>query len=721
MTINTIFKGFNIALLSMLLIACGSDSEGPDTDGDTIPDARDNCPAIANTDQLNTDGGEKGNACDLDDDNDGVLDEQDAFPLDATESKDTDSDTIGDNTDNCPILANTNQLNTDGDSAGDACDDLPQDASDTQDFDGDKIGNTADTDDDNDKTLDVNDAFPFDATEQADIDQDGIGDNKDLDITSTNPNSMQLDQLIANGRVTKFIGGVTNQDERDGRIGFMVKDIGDVNGDGINDIYVGNHRVEINDFYTGLGYILFGQGTGWPATVDLADLANIPHVVLKGDTANAFHSEMGAGIAPVGDIDGDGIDDFMISATVLNNPDVDELYNGAVFLVFGRRTWITDAGEDKTITAADLANYSVTFRSKLTLGLLGGTLENVGDVNNDGLIDVAISENLSGDYRFGSDGRVHLMFNIGRYTKANISEVHDIEDIANTADTLNRVVLEGETNYFGESLQAMGDFNADGYTDLIISDAGSDKDPDTSLAGSMYVVFGKASASWPDTWNLDTITADQGFIFSNIGGEHDSHLGRDFKIADLNADQIPDVIISYISDNQSAITYISNIYVLWGGDKTWPPLIASNNIATELGLTMLSEEQRVYLGTQIEVVPDLNNNGYPELLIATGDSSLVGENPANKIYKMDASLIEQGLEIGPSLLEATDAQRITMSHIEEDDTFYMNVISDVNGDGFSEMTFSASRKDSNSLINNGEFYLLYGYDQLYPQAFKVSE
>ena len=34
---------------------------------------------------------------DTDDDNDGVLDEDDAFPLDATESVDTDSDGIGDN------------------------------------------------------------------------------------------------------------------------------------------------------------------------------------------------------------------------------------------------------------------------------------------------------------------------------------------------------------------------------------------------------------------------------------------------------------------------------------------------------------------------------------------------------------------------------------------------------------------------------------------------
>ncbi len=52
-----------------------------DTDGDGIPDADDNCPALANPDQKDTDGDGEGDACDPDDDNDGVPDDLDAFPL----------------------------------------------------------------------------------------------------------------------------------------------------------------------------------------------------------------------------------------------------------------------------------------------------------------------------------------------------------------------------------------------------------------------------------------------------------------------------------------------------------------------------------------------------------------------------------------------------------------------------------------------------------------
>lgn len=108
-----------------------------DTDADGVADYVDNCPAIANganeDNQANQDGDALGDACDDDRDGDGVLNASDAFPDDAAESADTDTDTVGDNADNCPNDANTNQLDSDGDLLGDACD---------ADRDGDGILNT---------------------------------------------------------------------------------------------------------------------------------------------------------------------------------------------------------------------------------------------------------------------------------------------------------------------------------------------------------------------------------------------------------------------------------------------------------------------------------------------------------------------------------------------------------------------------------------------------
>ena len=138
-----------------------------DIDDDGIADSNDNCVNEANSDQLDTDNDNIGDICDLDDDGDGVLDFQDAFPLDATESIDSDSDGIGDNAD----------TDDDNDSVLDGDDAFPLDASESVDTDGDGIGNNIDTDDDGDGVPDLQDAFPLKNTETKDSDGDGIGDN----------------------------------------------------------------------------------------------------------------------------------------------------------------------------------------------------------------------------------------------------------------------------------------------------------------------------------------------------------------------------------------------------------------------------------------------------------------------------------------------------------------------------------------------------------------
>jgi hypothetical protein len=137
-----------------------------DDDNDGVADLSDNCDRAANADQQDSDADGVGNVCDSDADNDLVPDGSDlcagtspgaevdgdgcsAFQLDA------DGDGVSDAVDNCATVANTNQIDSDGDTQGDACD----------------------PDDDDDGVLDGADACPLAAPLNGlDADADGCSD-----------------------------------------------------------------------------------------------------------------------------------------------------------------------------------------------------------------------------------------------------------------------------------------------------------------------------------------------------------------------------------------------------------------------------------------------------------------------------------------------------------------------------------------------------------------
>jgi|GEM_PF-625100 len=153
---------------------------GSDYDGDGIPIEQDLCPNQAGLPQCNgcppnacgtcgtpldTDADGSPDCIDFDDDNDGVTDSQDAFPLDPNESIDTDGDGIGNNAD----------LDDDNDGADDASDGCP--------FDPIKSApgvcgcGIADTDTDGDSVADCIDNCPATPNaEQLDCNNDGIGE-----------------------------------------------------------------------------------------------------------------------------------------------------------------------------------------------------------------------------------------------------------------------------------------------------------------------------------------------------------------------------------------------------------------------------------------------------------------------------------------------------------------------------------------------------------------
>jgi hypothetical protein len=220
-----------------------------DVDHDGVPDARDNCPDVANGSQVDRDDDRAGDACDRcpedprnDPDGDGACTADDNCPLDANGAQDdADGDGRGDacdrcpsdaaddadgdrhcaDADNCPAVANRAQADADGDGRGDTCDGCPRDADDDvdrdglcadadncpltynrsqQDADGDGRGNACDDcpgdvddDADGDGVCGDVDVCP-DAADaaQSDADRDGVGDT--CDNCPTRRNADQSDR-----------------------------------------------------------------------------------------------------------------------------------------------------------------------------------------------------------------------------------------------------------------------------------------------------------------------------------------------------------------------------------------------------------------------------------------------------------------------------------------------------------------------------------------------
>ena len=373
------------------------------------------------------------------------------------------------------------------------------------------------------------------------------------------------------------------------QFGMSITNIGDLDGDGVNDLAVGANADDGGGSNRGAVHIMFMNTDGSvDSTVEINDSTT------NGPTL-ANMDQFGISVANIGDLDGDGVNDLAVSAPLDNEGGAE---SGAVHIIFMN----TDGSVDSTVEI----NSSTTNGPTLTRDdQFGMSIANIGDLDGDGVNDLAVGasgDNGGGDTR----GAVHIIF---MNTDGSVDSIVEINDSTTNGPTLTN------GDQFGRSVANIGDLDGDGVNDLAVGanvddDGGADR-------GAVHIIFMNTDGSVDSTVEINSSTtngptlanSDQfGISVANIG--------------DLDGDGVNDLGVGADGDNGGGADRGAVHIIFMNTDGSVDSTVEINDSTTN-GPTLANSDQ---FGMSVANIGDLDGDGINDLGVGANFDNGGGSN-----------------------------------------------------------------------------------------------
>lgn len=337
-------------------------------------------------------------------------------------------------------------------------------------------------------------------------------------------------------------------------VGTSVAAIGDVDGDGNEDVLIGAPGHDLSGrSASGGAYILFGDPAfdTLDTRVELVTLINAASGMATFLLGGSEFAAAGMSVTGNVDVDADGIDDLVVGSPLESTNG--RFNNGTARVVFGHAGLagvasldladFTDPGEGVVVSGAQ--DFQLLGTSVAGLGAFDSVLPSGGNDLTDG-DDIAIGA----PGTLGSSGRFFAgaVYVLRGDSGAALPAALDTDDFGSGAGEAGPIYVGAATgDQFGSWVGALGDVTGEGFADMLVGAPFNDG-PGKADAGSLYLLPGRFAATDPVGIDVSTIFVGDGQPAVQIQGAAagDGELGVfGAAVGDFNNDGFTDVAVGF--------------------------------------------------------------------------------------------------------------------------------------------------------------------------------